>query len=365
MTSATGKGTEYRKIALVHHHVHYLPMSESDKLFLMEDAGLFWRKMIEWDVELILHGHKHYATHAIIRYLRPTNGMGREERELMILPAGAAASKDLPANQRNSYYKIECDVFKHRVWHYSYGDVGFAATDAPIEYRKVLRLQIPGVSEAVDMAALKSMLVPETADEDATHYTRIVYEALIDRDCNYTLKITFEGLYDGRASHVAVPVVVFASPQRLPWIRSSADDCIRKSALTAPKIVPHASNVDKLTFRVALPTLKTGERFVVRLEIFIPELMFTERDFDAVGLARFKGGVEEFVYVLRSVRRPHGVNRFAVHRDGPRNLEFRRLDSDFAEETQEGGTNIHVIQPRIPSVAALGDGLVCYYQELV
>ncbi len=32
-----------RKIALVHHHVHYLPNVGSDSIFLMLDAGLFWR----------------------------------------------------------------------------------------------------------------------------------------------------------------------------------------------------------------------------------------------------------------------------------------------------------------------------------
>ncbi len=46
-----------RKIALVHHHIHYLPNVGSDSIFLMLDAGPFWRTMIELGVELVLHGH--------------------------------------------------------------------------------------------------------------------------------------------------------------------------------------------------------------------------------------------------------------------------------------------------------------------
>ncbi len=58
-----------RKVALVHHHIHYLPNVGSDSIFLMVDAGPFWRTMIDLGVELVLHGHKHYATHAVIRYM--------------------------------------------------------------------------------------------------------------------------------------------------------------------------------------------------------------------------------------------------------------------------------------------------------
>ena len=46
-----------RKIAIVHHHMHYLPDGDSDTLMLMKDAGLFWRWLIEQKVELVLHGH--------------------------------------------------------------------------------------------------------------------------------------------------------------------------------------------------------------------------------------------------------------------------------------------------------------------
>ncbi|MFI5460336.1 MAG: metallophosphoesterase family protein [Isosphaerales bacterium] len=121
-----------RKIALVHHHIHYLPNVGSDSIFLMLDAGPFWRTMIDLGVELVLHGHKHYATHAVIRYMSQIEG-GREERELMVLSAGTAASKDRPDG--NSYYRLEADMLSCRVRKRKNTDVRFEDDGPAIVFR--------------------------------------------------------------------------------------------------------------------------------------------------------------------------------------------------------------------------------------
>jgi predicted phosphodiesterase len=351
---------EYRKIALVHHHVHYLPMKESDQLFLMTDAGLFWRLMVEWGVELILHGHKHYATHAIIRYLRPRDGQERAEREVMVLSAGSASSRDRPSNQGNSYYKIECDAFKSKVLHFGAGDVGFRPAEPPIAYRHLPRFHIPDIEAAVDMTALESILVPEDADLDRHRYTRLSWEATIGSDLSYTSRVTFEGIYHAATPHLNVPVVVVGAPGRWESIRVSAHDCLRDQPLPSPKVTPHAGNVDKVYVRFSLPTLHDGERFRVRLEGTIPNLMYRRNDYDAVGLARFTGVLEQFDYVLRSELQPVEPRCFALHRSGP-----RRLEIDFQEGRLDGGSVRYVIRPRIPSVADLGLGLLLHYHELL
>jgi 3',5'-cyclic AMP phosphodiesterase CpdA len=351
---------EYRKIALVHHHIHYLPMSESDKLFLMEDAGLFWRRMIEWGVELILHGHKHFSTHEIIRYLRRSAGPTLEERELMVLSAGAATSRDLKPNQRNSYYKIECDAFKYRVQHLAFGDIAFEPAGPPIEYRNIPRFRIPGVNGAIDTAALEAMLVPEESDFDFNPYTRLSYEAMIGRDQSYALSVTFEGLHRAATTHLDFPLVVVRAPDRLPHIRVAARDGLRNQPLAAPQISAHPSNIDKLTVRLSLPPLAQGERFRIRLDVWIPQMMYRQNDYDAVGVTRFVGGVDQFVYVLRSELRLIAPRCFALHRSGPRELPIEET-----VETTGDGRQLYAIRPQFASIAILGLGLLCHYQELI
>jgi hypothetical protein len=356
----------YRKIALVHHHVHYLPKAESDRLFLMKDAGLFWRKMIDWDVELILHGHKHYATHVIIRYLLAIKDLGREERELLILSAGSAAHQKCPPQQLNSYYKIECEAFRCRAHHFEYRDLAFKVLEAPIEFRNLLRLQIPDSAEAVDVAALESMLLPEDTDMDAVNYSEIVYEAHIDASRNYTMTVTFNGLHDGQTNHIDIPVVVVAAREHLP-LKCYAYDCLTNSPLANPVYALHPRNVDKLHVRVAIPPASAGQPFCVRIGIRIPSLMYAKSDYDAVGLARFRGKLGRFAYILRSELEPHGVHCFAVHRQGSRKLEFRPIELEppgVAQELAPEGGPVYVVRPRTATIADLGDGLVCYYEKL-
>jgi Calcineurin-like phosphoesterase len=349
---------EYRKIALVHHHVHYLPLAESDQLFLMKDAGAFWRAMIEWGVELILHGHKHYSTHAVIRYMRQTAGPSRDERELMILSAGTAASLDLKPNQRNGYYKIECDAFKYKVRHFAVEDGNFVPAGSPIEYRNIPRIRIPG-ADAIDVAALESILVPEDADRDDNHYFRVIYEATIGRDLSYTKRATFEGRFRSSAPHLNIPFVVAGAPGRLSAVQCSAYDCLQNQDLPTPVLTLHSVNVDKVNCRVSLPPLHDGDRFRVRLEGRVPDLMYRENDYDAVGVARFTGVLEQFEYVLRSEMKPVEPRCFAMHRSG-----LRFLESDVSEEPLPDGRKMHVVRPRIPNVAALGLGLIFHYRAL-
>ena len=196
-----------RKVALVHHHIHYLPGDGSDRLLLMTDAGPFWRAMIDMGVELILHGHKHYMTHAVIRYMMPIDETSTEGRELLILSAGTATSRDLPSGQRYSYYKIACDSFRYRIQQYFRSDVAFGPEGPPIIFRKIPRFSVPDTDPPVHSDTLESILVPDEDDFDAFHYPKIAYEGTIGEDLSYTAKVTFEGTRTNQP-FLTVPLVI-------------------------------------------------------------------------------------------------------------------------------------------------------------
>jgi len=96
------------KVALLHHHVFYMPSVERDIFLLCEDAGDFWKQMIEAKVDLVLHGHKHVSTVVGITYRTHL----LENREIAIVPAGSATSKDITREGYNSYNLITIDDFK-------------------------------------------------------------------------------------------------------------------------------------------------------------------------------------------------------------------------------------------------------------
>ena len=236
-----------RKVALVHHHIHYLPGDGSDRLLLMTDAGPFWRAMIDMGVELILHGHKHYMTHAVIRYMMPIDETSTEGRELLILSAGTATSRDLPSGQRYSYYKIACDSFRYRIQQYFRSDVAFGPEGPPIIFRKIPRFSVPDTDPPVHSDTLESILVPDEDDFDAFHYPKIAYEGTIGEDLSYTAKVTFEGTRTNQP-FLTVPLVILDVLKLLPEVSVEAFDVLG-SKLLGFEILTSKLNVNKLSFR--------------------------------------------------------------------------------------------------------------------
>ncbi len=248
-----------RKIALVHHHVLYLPCEQPEQFLLMKDAGIFWRTMIEWGVELVLHGHKHFATHAVIRYPVEAEAGGLDERELMVLSAGTAASKDLPGNQRNCYYKIECDVFKYNVMKYFIKDDKFGRAEGSYTFRRVPKFHIPGAGP-IDADLVESILVPDDGDDDdGHHYSNIAYEAWIDKELGYTMQVTYAGTNLAEGRPLRVPMLVVDAPMRIKSIKFKATDRVANASLHV-KAAEHPANIHKLVFEIALPGISWSSR---------------------------------------------------------------------------------------------------------
>jgi len=192
---ACSRFAESRKIALVHHHMQYLPNTESDEFMLMKDAGDFWKAMLDMDMEMILHGHKHYSTHMGVKQYSESR-----DKEVMILSAGSTTSNDQPQGQLCSYYKIRTGPFKDVIQKYVFSDTDFTSNGTPsILFRHVPRIAIPDVKKSIDTEALEQMLVPEDDELDYRHYFRkITFEATIHAEpskskYDYIGKYTFEG----------------------------------------------------------------------------------------------------------------------------------------------------------------------------
>jgi 3',5'-cyclic AMP phosphodiesterase CpdA len=344
-----------RKIALVHHHIHYLPNVGSDSILLMLDAGPFWRTMIDLGVELILHGHKHYATHAVIRYMAQAEA-GREQRELMVLSAGTALSRDRPEG-RNKYYRLEADALSCRVQQRTMGDVRFEADGPVIVFRRNIDIKVPGAEYPIDGAALDAILAPDEADYVSNlGIEEMIYEGTIDKDLGYSMKVTYAGILLWGESFLTVPFVVVNAPAHESTLAPVVKDLLAgpDQTIRGFEVKRHPSNVRKLMIRIPLPTANPGDRFKISLQASAPAMMYDREDFDAVGLLHYRYGPNTFSYVLRSEREFVGARCFAVHRIGLRPLPILR-DSN----------GLYVVRPHIDSVDALGCGVLCHYRRLL
>jgi 3',5'-cyclic AMP phosphodiesterase CpdA len=294
---------ECRRIALVHHHVHYLPDGTHEKFLLMEDAGPFWKTMLDLGVELILHGHKHYATNAVIRYLKGQDDYlkGQDdvgERELMILAGGTASSHDLPERQQHCYYRIEANPFKCAVRRHLDDEPAFKQDSSQLVFRTWTGIEVPGTNGPVPAPALDSILVSDDDDIDRNHYRRFAYSAFVDGARGYRLKIVLEGTNNSDEPCLHVPLVIIGARGRTfkPLARVSGTN----DSLTA-EVILHYRNVDKLWIRISLPAgVDKGDPFAIEVELSVANLMWGENDYDAVGLSRFVGGIETFEYEIET-----------------------------------------------------------------
>jgi hypothetical protein len=232
----------------VHHHVHYLPDGALEKWLLMEDAGPFWKTMLDLNVELILHGHKHYATNAVIRYLEGRNE--GQERELMILAGGTACSKDLPPGQQHCYYRIEANAFKCKVRKHAHVENAFRGEPSRLVFRTWLGIDVPGADGSVSVAALDSILVSDDEDMDANDYRRIAHHAKIDAARGYRSRFTLEGTNTARQPYLRVPLVIVGVRGRT--LDPKAWDIATKTPLEVETVL-HPRNVDKVYLRISLP----------------------------------------------------------------------------------------------------------------
>lgn len=301
-----------RKIALLHHHVQYLPNTGSDGPLLMHDAGNFWKSMLDIGVGLILHGHKHYASQMVLKYIE-----SGEERETMIVSAGSTTSTDQPRGQRCSYYKIICDHFKYIVQKYQFDGTCFtSAADPAIEYYHIPKFHIPTTTARVDTHALELMLVPEDDEVDLHHrYTRIKCKATIDKELNYVGSYTFTGVNESEqvSSHLVLPLVVVGAHD-LQDLKPKAYDLKKGGVLSDPTILSPSSHVTKFKLRISMPPLSKGGDFNVRVNFCLPKVMYRKNDFDVIGLTRFHRGVCEFEYVVRTPYVPVEPHFYSIHR---------------------------------------------------
>lgn len=350
---------ECRKIALVHHHVQYLPNTGSDVLMLMKDAGDFWKSMLDMRVDLILHGHKHYATHIGLKYIQ-----SGQEAELMIVSAGSTTSKDQPSGQRCSYYKIICSPFKDTIQKYQLDGYHFThACNPPIVSYHVPRFRIPNTAETINTHALELMLVPEDDEIDLYHrYTKIKCEATLegtttDRKLDYVGRYTFVGVNksDESSTYLVVPLVAVGA-SKLKDLDPKAFDLKKNEPLPEPTIQGPSSDVDKFKLRISMSSIKPGDDFNIQLDFRLPKVMYREKDdYDAIGLTRFSQGVDEFEYILKTPYEPVEPRCYSIHRNSLRDLGSLNPTSE---------TGFYIVSKKVKNPATLDFGFLFHYRYL-
>lgn len=94
----------YCKVVLVHHHPMPIAATElvpkfleSEQYHLLKNAGLFMTEMVKHKVDLILHGHKHYA--ALSKATFPV--FGEEDHTISIIAAGSVSELGEPCSSYN------------------------------------------------------------------------------------------------------------------------------------------------------------------------------------------------------------------------------------------------------------------------
>lgn len=134
-TAHPGKFDACYKVAILHHHP--LPIADSenaghfstDAYLGLDDAGIFMREMAAKGVDLVLHGHKHFAFNANIEVTA-----GLTTRRLTIVAAGSATK---PGQKENSFnvFKIQPHTADFDRWALTEGVTFFLQTDTPIPVR--------------------------------------------------------------------------------------------------------------------------------------------------------------------------------------------------------------------------------------
>ena len=127
------------RIAVLHHHPIAIPYADVRKLTNMEsflvldNAGTFMREMVTNDVDLVLHGHKHYSNFSRVSYQLGPN----ERSEVGVLSAGTAAVRGGNHFGKNSYNVIR--LYKQtrvevEIWEYGAGRTRQYASHTPYPF---------------------------------------------------------------------------------------------------------------------------------------------------------------------------------------------------------------------------------------
>jgi predicted MPP superfamily phosphohydrolase len=351
-TSGNPSFGDARRIALVHHHAQYLPHTGSDTLMLMKDAGDFWKAMLDMDVEVVLHGHKHYPTHLTLSY----HERG-EDKQLLLVSAGSTTSTDQPEGLTGTFYKIVCEAFRYRVQRYDWSPTSkrFEASPRDLTFYRRPRLSVPD-APGIDMHALELMLVPEDDDLDARHhYTEVDWQMDVNNDFDYLGTCVFRGVNKSTtpSSSFLVPLVVVGAP-RLDDMHPEAYDLLAsRKRLPEPELT-RGHDVNKVRVRVSMDPVLPDGRFEVEIRFVLKGVMYRENDYDAVGLTRFSSTPDIVQYTARTRGAFVEPRLFAVHR--------ARLEDLSPMDKQPNAAGIDIRTKRLAAPKCLG--LLFHYRRI-
>lgn len=166
------------RVALVHHHAMPIPGTEHrgkwidhEWLIIFRNAGMFLRQMLEHEVALVLHGHKHYHAHSRASF--PISQQG--ERSLAVVGAGSVG-KTAPQNPSYNLIEVTMDgaITLHRreretVGYHPVAPVSLVAYENVRRHTIARLAQLPKAKLAIRKVTSTYEIIDRVGDFHAEH----------------------------------------------------------------------------------------------------------------------------------------------------------------------------------------------------
>lgn len=292
-----------RLIALMHHHVTYLPNVKYESMMLMNDAGEVWQRLAKLGFDFILHGHHHRAAQLANTYWEAN--ANNSELSIMVLSAGSASAYK-PDDGRNSFYSLLIRNFKTEASLQTMENNRF--TDRKDSRRFIFNRKLEFNFNDRESAPLDLSAITESLDRDKLYdtehrYTLMDVRAVIDEERNYhgfhIIKV--KNTTSKNTNSIIFPLAAVGA-QIFDDFHFFAYDHVTGDRLIFELLGEQPITVFpiRVFFNNPLPP-------EIELEIYVsyklPHVMHQINDYDFINLSRYPLGVEKLSYQFTSTQK--------------------------------------------------------------
>ncbi len=290
-----------RLIALMHHHVNYLPNVKHEPMMLMDDAGEVWQRLAKLGFDFILHGHHHRAAQLGSAYWEADGN----KRQLIVLSAGSATANK-PDDGKNSFYTMLMRNFKTEVWYQTFDNNRFSDQVNPpnFVFPRPLEFHITGPADTpLDLNALTESLDRDELTDNEHAYTLIEIQAVIDESRNYYGFHVIKGKNKSlKPTHMVPFSLAAVGAQTHDDFNLKVIDLKSNKVLTVEFL--ESRSITLFPIRINFDqTLYPEEEFEISINYKLPHVMHYIDDYDFINLSRYPLGVDKVVYKLFSTRK--------------------------------------------------------------
>ncbi|HZE80208.1 MAG TPA: metallophosphoesterase [Candidatus Polarisedimenticolia bacterium] len=291
----TSPFAEARRIGLVHHHVTRLPNVKLEHWMLMDDAGEVARWLARNGVQLVLHGHFHWADLVGLTYWNTESNNSKVET--IVVSAGSATAVDVD-DHHNSCNYINLGQFRTSIKrpHLDHGEYQKLAAAESFEFVHKPKLSFED-GNLQDVPVFLDVLVTGLAAQekyaDQKHlYGSVKSTGFIDDDRNYFGSVELEGTNPTKQATNYLPFV-FSAVGTQNFVESDCRAIDLKSGkeLQAPVLVEERP-ISVFPCRIFFnQPLVPNDSFKIRVHFRLQKVMLEQKDYDMLSLFRFPRGL--------------------------------------------------------------------------